>query len=180
MKFQYRVLAISLSLGIFGPANAINNHQWSNISDVGAYSLAASALALPTIRSDWQGLRQAAYSMGTAEGISLGLKSVIKERRPDGSDNNSFPSGHSTLAFASATTLYRRYGWEVGLPAYAVASLTAYARVDARKHHWYDAVAGAAFGVGSGWFFTDAFNNQVQLTPWADSKSVGMTVAMPW
>jgi len=180
MESRYLLVMVLLALGITPSAKAINNHQWSNISNVGAYTLTVSALALPAVRGDWQGFRQAAYSLGTAESLSLGLKSAIKEQRPDNSGNDSFPSGHSALAFASATTLYRRYGWEVGVPAYAVATLTAYARVDARKHHWYDVVAGAAIGAGSGWFFTDAFNNRVQLLPWADSKSVGVLVAMPW
>jgi len=180
MKLRYLHVMFVLSLTLNPSARAISNHQWSKISDFGAYGLASSALALPAVRGDWQGFRQAAYSLGTAEGLSLLGKSVVHEQRPDHSDNNSFPSGHSTLAFASATTLYRRYGWEVGVPAYAAATLTAYARVDARKHHWYDVVAGAAIGAGSGWFFTDAFNNKVQLVPWADSKSVGVLVAMPW
>lgn len=180
MKSRYLLVMFLLALGINPSARAISNHQWSNISDVGAYTLAGSALALPAVRGDWQGFRQAAYSLGTAEGVSLLGKATIHEQRPDNSDNNSFPSGHAAVAFASATTLHRRYGWEVGVPAYAVATLTAYARVDARKHHWYDVVAGGAIGIGSGWFFTDAFNNRVQLVPWADSKSVGVLVAMPW
>jgi membrane-associated phospholipid phosphatase len=161
-------------------ANAGGHKTWANISDVTAITLAGTALVLPVVKDDWEGAREAAYSLGTAEGISLLGKAVIHEERPDHSDNNSFPSGHSAIAFASATTMYKRYGWEVGMPAYALATLTASARVAAKKHHWYDVVAGAAIGSTSGWFFTDAFNNKVQLVPWADSKGAGLEATIAW
>jgi len=180
MKSRLFAAIFLLMIGIISSAQAVNNKQWGNISDVGVYTLAGAALALPAVRDDWQGFRQAAFSIGTAEILSTLGKSVVHEQRPDHSDNKSFPSGHTTLAFASATTMYRRYGWQTAIPAYTLASLTAYARVDARKHHWYDVVAGAVIGTGSGWFFTDAFNSKVQLVPWADSKSAGVLVGMQW
>lgn len=180
MKSRVFAAIFLLILGITPSAQAGDNNQWETISDIGVYTLAGAALALPAVREDWQGFRQAAYSMGTAQGITMLGKAVVHARRPDRSDNNSFPSGHATLAFSSATTMYRRYGWQTGVPAYALATLTAYARVDARKHHWYDVVAGAVIGTSSGWFFTDAFNNKVQLVPWADSKSAGVLVGMQW
>jgi hypothetical protein len=41
-------------------------------------------------------------------------------------------------------------------------------------------IVGAAVGIGSGWYFTDAFNNKVQLMPWADSKGVGIEGSVAW
>ena len=177
-----RILATALSLSIISSpaAYAVSNNTWADISDVSVFALAGSALVVPVVRDDWEGARQAALSLGIAEGIALLGKATIHEQRPDQSDNNSFPSGHSALAFASATTLYKRYGWELGVPAYALATLTASARVAATKHHWYDALAGAAIGSSSGWFFTDAFNNKVQLIPWADSKGAGIEATLAW
>ncbi|WP_239250981.1 phosphatase PAP2 family protein [Candidatus Nitrotoga sp. M5] len=180
MKSRLFAAIFLLMSGITPSAQANDNKQWANISDIGVIALAGTALALPAVREDWQGFRQAGYSLVTAEGVAILGKAVIHERRPDRSDNNSFPSGHASLAFASATTLHRRYGWQTGAPAYALATLTAYARVDARKHHWYDVVAGALIGTSSGWFFTDAFNSKVQLVPWADSKSAGVQIGMQW
>ena len=43
-----------------------------------------------------------------------------------------------------------------------------------------DAAAGAAMGSASGWFFTDAFNNKVQLVPWADSNGAGIEATVAW
>ena len=76
--------------------------------------------------------------------------------------------------------MYRRYGWDYAIPAYAVATLTGVARVAGDKHYWWDAVAGAAIGGASGWFFTEPFNDKVRLTPWADSKHVGILVGLTW
>ena len=180
MKFRFLMAILSLSLIASPAVNAASNKTWANISDVTAITLASTAIVLPVVKGDWEGAREAAYSLGTAEGISLLGKAVIHEERPDHSNNNSFPSGHSAIAFASATTMYKRYGWEVGMPAYALATLTASARVAAKKHHWYDAVAGAAIGSASGWVFTDAFNNKVQLVPWADSKGAGIEATVAW
>lgn len=180
MKSRLQIILVLATLSINPTANAASNKTWADISDVGVYTLVGSALVIPAVRNDWEGMRQAAYSMGAAEGVAILGKAVVHEERPDHSDNNSFPSGHSAVAFASATTMYRRYGWEVGLPAYALATLTASARVAADKHHWYDAVAGAAIGATSGWLFTDAFNEKVQLVPWADSKGAGIQATIAW
>ncbi|MCP5128077.1 MAG: phosphatase PAP2 family protein [Pseudomonadales bacterium] len=159
---------------------ADSEDTWKDISDVGVYSLIGTALILPATRKDWEGLRQATYSIGSATGAALLGKALVDEERPNNKDNDSFPSGHTANAFASATTLYRRYGWQTGIPAYAVATLTGVARERAREHHWYDVVAGAAIGGLSGWFFTDAFNEKVQLVPWVEGDSGGVTVSVRW
>ncbi len=181
MKSRYLLVLFLLALGVNPSAEAgPSKHTWDNISDVGAYGLVGSALVIPAVREDWRGAGQAALSIGVATGVSQGFKSVIHARRPDNSDDKSFPSGHASLAFASATTLHRRYGWEFGFPAYALATLTGVARVKADKHYWYDVVAGAGIGITSGWYFTDAFNNKVQLVPWVNSKGAGMMVRAAW
>ncbi len=180
MKFRYLLVMFLFALGVNSPAMARDTGAWKDVSDVGAYSLLSVALAVPAIRYDWQGLREAVYSVGVAQGVTLGLKAVVDRRRPDNSDNDSFPSGHTSLAFASATTLHRRYGWEFGVPAYALATVTGVARQRARKHHWSDVIAGAGIGIASGWLFTDPYNNKVRLVPWADSKGGGLLVGLTW
>ena len=180
MKFRQLLIMFLLASAINPSANAISDNDWEDISDVGAYTLVGSALLLPTVRKDWVGLRQAAYSIGSAQAITLLGKALVDEERPDNSDNDSFPSGHTASAFSSATTLYRRYGWKTGVPAYALATLTGISRERARKHYWYDVVAGAAIGSATGWLFTDAFNDKVQLVPWVNSKGGGVTGSMRW
>ena len=178
MKIHHISILFSLLLLANPAAYAISENTWEDISDVGAYGLIGTALLLPTVREDWAGLRQAVYSIGTATVTAQIGKALIDEERPDNSDNDSLPSGHTANAFASATTLHRRYGWQTGFPAYAVATLTGVARERARKHHWYDVLAGAVIGGASGWFFTDAMDSKVQLVPWVDSKGGGLVVSM--
>jgi membrane-associated phospholipid phosphatase len=180
MNARFLCILISLLVVVSPSAKAMSDGTWEDISDIGAYGLIGTALILPSTRKDWEGLRQGAYSIGSATIIAQIGKALVDEERPDESDDDSFPSGHTANAFASATTLHRRYGWRTGFPAYAVATLTGVARERARKHHWYDVVAGAAIGGATGWFFTDAFNDKVQLVPWVDSSGGGVVVSMRW
>ena len=85
-------------------------------------------------------------------GVTYALKHSIHERRPDGTDNRSFPSGHTSIAFCGATTLMHEYysvsPW-IGVAGYAVATTVAVDRVRRNRHRWGDVVAGAAIGVAS-------------------------------
>ena len=61
----------------------------------------------------------------------------------------SFPSGHTTEAFALATSIAQNYDqrWIKGL-AYRVAGLVGYARVEHDAHWLSDVTAGAFIGIG--------------------------------
>ena len=50
-----------------------------------------------------------ATSQLIAASMVIPLKHITKEERPDGSNLQSFPSGHTTTAFSSAQFLYREY-----------------------------------------------------------------------
>ena len=98
-----------------------------------------------------------ATARGTGEKMALGLvvdaalvnslKLISRRTRPDGSDMRSFPSGHTSGAFTLSTILSRRHGWRIGLPAFALASLTALARMEDSKHYASDVIAGAFLGL---------------------------------
>ena len=85
--------------------------------------------------------------------ITHSLKPIINEKRPNGGQH-SFPSGHSTSAFAGAAFLQMRYGWKVGIPAYLLASYVGFTRIYAKKHYIWDVAAGALIGIGSAMIFT--------------------------
>jgi len=82
--------------------------------------------------------------------VTHSLKYAVHRTRPDGSTNNSFPSGHTSVSFASATVLQREFGWKVGLPAYAIASYIGMSRVEGKRHFTSDVLFGAAIGVMAG------------------------------
>lgn len=77
------------------------------------------------------------------------VKHTVRRERPDGSNDASFPSGHSASAFATATVLHRHYGWKIGGPAYALGGYIALARMAWNRHHATDVVMGAGFGIAS-------------------------------
>lgn len=165
------------SLGFAAPAHA-DEQDWDDASTVGVGALVAAALIVPAAHEDWDGVLQAGGSIGVAGLTTTGLKEAFPEWRPDRSDRKSFPSGHTSLAFASAATLNNRYGWEAGLPAHLAAAFVGVARVKADKHHWYDVAVGAAIGELSGLLITNKRNPNIMLLPWGDTKGGGVVVAM--
>ena len=117
-----------------------------------AVSLPAVALGLAYRQNDTEGMGQLALSLGSTVAAAQLLKSTVHARRPDGSDNQSFPSAHTAVAFSAASYIDRRYAEQYGafVPAlYGVAALTGVARVEAKKHHWGDVVVGGALGYGA-------------------------------
>lgn len=74
------------------------------------------------------------------------IKYGVRRERPDGSSRLSFPSGHTSNAFAWATIADRHYGHKIGVPAYALAGLIGVSRMEKNVHHLSDVVAGAALG----------------------------------
>jgi membrane-associated phospholipid phosphatase len=75
------------------------------------------------------------------------LAGLIQRNRPSGRNYLSFPSGHASSSFATASSLAYSYGWKVGVPAYALASFVAISRVNENIHWLSDVVAGAALGI---------------------------------
>ncbi|MDR1455185.1 MAG: phosphatase PAP2 family protein [Tannerella sp.] len=84
-------------------------------------------------------------------GVAVGaMKTGISVRRPLGYADNSFPSGHTAVAFTGAHLLYREYGgtspW-IGIGGYAVATATGVLRAVNQRHWVSDVVTGAGIGI---------------------------------
>ena len=79
-----------------------------------------------------------------------GLKQVTHVLRPDGSDYESFPSGHTAQAFVAATFLAREY-WDkspwIAVTGYSVAGVTGCMRMMNNKHWISDVLFGAGVGI---------------------------------
>jgi hypothetical protein len=107
-----------------------------------------------------------------AEVLTVGMKQATRRTRPEGS-GFSFPSGHTTMAFASATVLQRHFGWKVGVPAYAVASYVAASRVQMKRHYLSDVAFGAALGIVAGRTVSIGHGRQLILAPIASPGGGG-------
>ena len=178
MKRAILSAVAATALSIVPSAAYAGDHGWDTASSVGRDALVAAALGVPAVQGDWRGDLQAGGSMLAAGGATWALKELVHERRPDRSDDRSFPSGHTSVSFAAATTLEKRFGWRVGLPAFAVATFVGAARVQSDKHYVHDVLAGAVIGTASGFLLTSRHDERVQLTPWAAYRSGGLNIAM--
>lgn len=145
-------------------------------TDVFAIALPAAALTGVLMQKDWKGLVQGVETAAVTAGVTYLLKYTVKEKRPDYSDRHSFPSGHTSVSFATAAFLQRRYGWVVGAPAYALSAYVGWGRIYSKKHHYWDVLAGAAIGAGSAYIFTRPFakEHNLQIAPVADVNYAGI------
>jgi membrane-associated phospholipid phosphatase len=175
------ILGIGIGLGIAasicGQAYA-GKSAWDKYSDVGAVGIPLAAGIITLTKDDNEGVFQLGESYLLTLGATYGLKYTVHEQRPEGGAH-SFPSTHSSSAFAGASYLMFRYGWEYGVPAYIAASAVAWSRVDNHHHHWQDVIASAAIANISAYFLTDRFEERVAVLPVVDpqNKSFGLVAA---
>jgi len=111
-------------------------------------------------------------SIGVSTLVNEGLKISFNRERPGDkypdiifpsspTHGKSFPSGHTALAFNTATTLSLDYPkWYVVAPAYLWASSVGYSRMYLGKHYPSDVLGGAIVGIGSG-YISHWLNKQI-------------------
>lgn len=134
---------------------------------------ATTALATPggDSSNDWLAAKSKGFAVVAAAnllngGATTALKHWSDRTRPDGSDRNSFPSGHSSFSALSATLAARnlqsiemganyRRAMRIGFGVFAGGA--AWARVEANVHFPSDVLVGAAIGHFIAAFINDAF-----------------------
>lgn len=151
------IFLISLLFLLSSMANAQSRKAVETSTDIAMFAPAAVGAGVALVEGDYKGLLQLGEALAVSVATSYALKYTVKKKRPDGSDNHSFPSNHTGFSFAGATFLQKRYGWKWGVPAYIVSSYVAWGRVHAKRHDVWDVLAGAAIGTGSGLLLTTPF-----------------------
>ncbi len=171
--FVYGIFnAQDLDIRILKNINGKPNSNWDGFNKGVSFSIYP---AMPTcVIGTWahgyytknSDLKRSAFKQGItmclAVGITTTLKYSIQRKRPfvqypndiDRRDHVgplSFPSGHTTAAFATATALSLTYKkWYVTAPAYAYASFVGYSRMRLGVHFPSDVLVGALIGTGCG------------------------------
>jgi membrane-associated phospholipid phosphatase len=109
--------------------------------------------------------------------ITTGLKYATQRERPDDSNPHSFPSGHASITFATATVIERHLGWRMSALGYSIASYVAASRLHDNRHWLSDVVFGAAVGAIGGRTVTQHGRNTWTFVPTAVPGGVAFIVA---
>ena len=142
------------------PFNSISKSVYP-LSVAVPISLLGSGLIKKDKNLQRQGLASLA-SLAISMGTTYSLKKIINRDRPYITYPNiqpyyiehdpAFPSGHTTAAFSTATSLSLTFKkWYVVVPAYTWAGAVAYSRLHLGVHYPSDVLAGAVIGAGSAW-----------------------------
>ena len=113
--------------------------------------------------------------------LTHAVKLGFQRERPNGG-NLSFPSGHTSSTFASASVLWRHFGWKVGSLVSLAAAFVGTARVGQGEHFVSDAMVGAAIGIASARTVTLGHGGtELAVAPMAvpGGAAVIFTVAVP-
>jgi membrane-associated phospholipid phosphatase len=121
----------------------------------GTYLLTALLAPSESLAGKATGLAVGAGTLLVTRQVTRSLKGLASRERPDGSNDESFPSGHASSSAAAAAFAIGNLshmqlpGWAeapLTVGVYGVAGAAAWARVEAEKHHVADALAGYALG----------------------------------
>lgn len=130
-----------------------------------SFAFPISLLGSGLIKKDKNLQRQGLTSLATlaiSMGTTYSLKKIINRDRPYITypiilpyyieNDPAFPSGHTTAAFSTATSLSLTVKkWYVVVPAYTWAGAVAYSRLHLGVHYPSDVLVGAVIGAGSAW-----------------------------
>jgi len=176
-----RRIALGLGACALLSTNAVfgENDDLRKVGDVLQFALPITALGTTYWYDDkegrWQLLKSTAANVAT---VGL-MKEGVGKLRPDFGQRTSYPSGHTNGAFLGAAFLNTRYGLYWGVPAYSLAVLTGYSRIDADAHFADDVVAGASIALLYNWAFVTPMASNVALVPMrvADGYGIGLAVS---
>jgi membrane-associated phospholipid phosphatase len=145
-----------------------------------AIALPLTAAGIAWFKHDRVGLAQLAVEGVMTVGTVYALKNIVREERPDGSNDQSFPSETTAVAASGSSFLWGRYGWEYGLPAEAATAFVSFSRVEARQHRWYDTLASSAIAAGYGMVLTTPFKRKYNIDTSLNATPDGGFVQMSY
>lgn len=176
----FRTLSVSVVLLLLGSTLQIpvvhGGDDLTKVGDALQFLIPGAGLAGTYVADDPEGRAQFFKSYLSSIAITTAGKGIYGKLRPSSTSETSFPSGHTTSAFAGAGFIDSRYGHLWGSLAYAAAGLTAYSRVDADDHFLDDVLAGASVGLFNAWYWVTPHKSTVSLLPMVVENGMGVMV----
>lgn len=161
-------------------ATATKNESLDTAGKAVAYALPVFAAGVAVYHGDANGLSELGGETFLTMGTAWALKQFVREKRPDGSDFHSFPSGTTAIAASGSSFLWGRYGWEWGLPAFAASQFVSYTRVETKQHHWYDTIASSAIAISYAAIVTRRYQPRSNFQTSLDATPGGAYLRMSW
>ena len=160
----------------FGTTGKSLGEEYAQAGSAAAVFITGKLLKKPKLAAVGRDLMEAQFVSAATTQV---LKFAVQRTRPDG-EARSFPSGHASASFASATVLHRHYGAKAAIPAYGAAVYITMSRLQANSHYASDILIGAALGMAVGRAATITVPGaRVQLTPVALAGGAGFSVHLP-
>ena len=157
--------------------NDIHTHEFSRaISNTAAYidmGIPVILAGISLIKSDDALLQQSIYigvSLGVNQLATVAIKNIVRRPRPrvsypdriiwyENMTSKSFPSGHTSSAFNTATSVTLCFPkWYIAVPSYVWATAVGYSRMNLGVHYPTDVLYGALLGSATA-FLTFKINN---------------------
>lgn len=136
-------------------------------SDV-AGNIGKVALVHTVVMKDWNGLPQLGLTQTVARNATRYIKENVDKTRPDGSSENSFPSGHTARSFSAAWYIHHRYGFKHSWPYLAASTWVAQQRVEQKRHYAEDVIASAVLTYGVSRVFVSDKESAPIIGVWYD------------
>lgn len=150
----------------------------SEVGDVVQIALPAAGLIGALWIGDTEGAWQVTKGVAATAAITHTLKFGVERLRPDGTESNSFPSGHTSAAFSGAAFIHHRYGNAYGIPAYAAAAFVGGSRIWANRHYMDDVLAGGSIAVMTSLYFTDPYaQTDLVIAPSLGEDHIGLALS---
>lgn len=135
--------------------NWVGNDFQTNLDDYTRYAPIATMyiadVAGVKAQNHWfDQTKNLAISMILTDVLTKAIKSSVFKIRPDGSNPNAFPSGHTSIAFVSGSVIFEEFKGSSPLLAYSgygFATLTGGLRMANNRHWVSDVLVGAGLGI---------------------------------
>ena len=136
-----------------------------------AYSLPVAAVTVSLFHDDdWTGIEEYSFVGLSTLGTTVLIRRFVREKSPDGKSDHAFPSLQAAVGSPAESYLWRRYGWEYGLPAFILEHSASFLLDRAGKHHFVDGLAVSAISAGFSWMAVTPYHKRLYIGSYTDGQ----------